>query len=263
MRNTSSSRKAGYVQTDLFQEGRCGLRKAWTVVLNGRAVPYSLRISPRARKVWLKVDSRGGLEVVVPRRMPLGGLDGIISEKAGWILGRIKSAEAERSRMAEFRFRHGAMLPYLGRLYRLEVVEDGLSGPSAALERGLIRAYVAPPFRESSVRDAVVGWYKAEAERHIAQRVGRLSNGGRVRGISIRDQKTRWGSCSSSGRLNFNWRLIMTPPEVLDYLVIHELVHLERPDHSKEFWKKVEARCPDYRKHEAWLKGEGRSLFEL
>lgn len=237
--------------------------RPWTVVLDGRAVPYSLRISPRARKVWLKVDSGGGLEVVVPRRMPLSGLDGIIKEKAGWILGKIRSAETERARAARPRFRNGAMLPYLGELYRLEVVEDGHAPPSATLVHGRIRACVAPPGREPSVRDAVVGWYKAEAERYISHRVKRLGNGSKVRGISIRDQKTRWGSCSSSGRLNFNWRLIMTPPGVVDYLVIHELVHLERPDHSKEFWKRVEARCPDYHEHEAWLKGEGRGLFAL
>ncbi len=78
--------------------------------------------------------------------------------------------------------------------------------------------------------------------------------------ISIRDQKTRWGSCSSSGTLSFNWRLILAPPQVLDYVVVHELSHMRQMNHSKAFWSTVESIMPDYKQWDQWLKDHGKEL---
>lgn len=80
-------------------------------------------------------------------------------------------------------------------------------------------------------------------------------------GITVRDQKTRWGSCSGKGTLSFNWRLMLAPPAVLDYVVVHELCHLTHMDHSKAFWALVESVCPDYRVHRKWLKEHGQELI--
>lgn len=81
--------------------------------------------------------------------------------------------------------------------------------------------------------------------------------------ITIRDQKTRWGSCSTAGNLNFNWRLVLAPREVLDYVVIHELAHRREMNHSAAFWRIVEAEMPDYRKYRDWLKKNGSFLMEM
>ena len=85
--------------------------------------------------------------------------------------------------------------------------------------------------------------------------------GGSYSRITIRDQKTRWGSCSERGTLSFNWRLMLAPPAVLDYVVVHELCHLTHMDHSKAFWTLVESVCPDYRAHRKWLKEHGQELI--
>ena len=85
--------------------------------------------------------------------------------------------------------------------------------------------------------------------------------GGSFSRITIRDQKTRWGSCSGKGTLSFNWRLMLAPPAVLDYVVVHELCHLTHMDHSKAFWTLVESVCPDYRIHRKWLKEHGQELI--
>ena len=85
--------------------------------------------------------------------------------------------------------------------------------------------------------------------------------GGSFQRITIRDQKTRWGSCSARGTLSFNWRLMLAPPAVLDYVVVHELCHLTHMNHSPAFWALVESVCPDYRIHRKWLKEHGQELI--
>ena len=104
--------------------------------------------------------------------------------------------------------------------------------------------------------------YRAAAKRYIYERVEYYieQTGGHYSMIRIGDQKTRWGSCSSNGTLSFSWRLMLAPPRVLDYVVIHELCHLTHMNHSREFWDKVASHDPDYREHRKWLKENGSSL---
>lgn len=104
--------------------------------------------------------------------------------------------------------------------------------------------------------------YRSAARIRIGQRCAyyRTLTGGSYTSVTIRDQKTRWGSCSSRGTLSFNYRLIFAPPEVLDYVVVHELCHLTHMNHSKEFWNKVGSVMPDYNAHRKWLKAHGGEL---
>ena len=111
-------------------------------------------------------------------------------------------------------------------------------------------------------RRALEARYKEAARSYIPKRVAyyHAMTGGTYNRISIRDQKTRWGSCSTKGTLSFNWRLMLAPPAVLDYVVVHELCHLTHMNHSKDFWCAVEAVCPDYRNARKWLKEHGSEL---
>lgn len=104
--------------------------------------------------------------------------------------------------------------------------------------------------------------YRSAARTQFEQRCAyyRTFTGGSFSSITIRDQKTRWGSCSSRGTLSFNYRLIFAPPAVLDYVVVHELCHLTHMNHSKEFWNLVGSVMPDYRAHRRWLKDHGQEL---
>ncbi len=104
--------------------------------------------------------------------------------------------------------------------------------------------------------------YRRAAQEYIPKRVAFFQTfvGGSYERITIRDQKTRWGSCSSKGTLSFNWRLMLAPPTVLDYVVVHELCHLTHMNHSKEFWLAVEEVMPDYKKYRNWLKENGNKL---
>ena len=104
--------------------------------------------------------------------------------------------------------------------------------------------------------------YRKAAREYFPKRVSHYAHmlGVTYGKISIRDQKTRWGSCSSEGNLSFNWRLILAPPDVLDYVVIHELCHRKEMNHSKEFWALVESLMPDYKERRKWLRENGKNL---
>lgn len=104
--------------------------------------------------------------------------------------------------------------------------------------------------------------YIAAAKDYFPKRTAYFApiTGGNYQRITIRDQKTRWGSCSANGTLSFNWRLMLAPPAVLDYVVVHELCHLTHMNHSKAFWALVESACPEYRTHRKWLKEHGQTL---
>ncbi|MDE7178557.1 MAG: M48 family metallopeptidase [Lachnospiraceae bacterium] len=112
-------------------------------------------------------------------------------------------------------------------------------------------------------RTALEKRYIAAAKDYFPKRAAYFApiTGGNYQRITIRDQKTRWGSCSAKGTLSFNWRLMLAPPAVLDYVVVHELCHLTHMNHSKAFWALVESACPDYRAHRKWLKEHGQELI--
>ena len=107
--------------------------------------------------------------------------------------------------------------------------------------------------------------YRQAAEEYIPARVAYYHQftGGTYQRITIHAQKTRWGSCSGRGTLSFNWRLMLAPPRVLDYVVVHELCHLKHMDHSRNFWNAVAEVMPEYKEYKQWLKENGARLFEL
>jgi predicted metal-dependent hydrolase len=112
------------------------------------------------------------------------------------------------------------------------------------------------------VREALERWYRRQARDEIGQRLDAAAEraGTRYAGLSIRGQRTRWASCSSRGSMSFNWRLLLAPVEILDYVVEHEVAHLEVMGHSRRFWSLLGRRCPDYRRHERWLRRYGSTL---
>lgn len=110
----------------------------------------------------------------------------------------------------------------------------------------------------------IEGWLKAQARTTLNLEVFNLGRmfGFSYKNVAIKDTRSRWGSCSGKTNLNFNWRLIMAPPEVLRYVVVHETAHLQEMNHSNRFWIIVQSRCPDFRKHQDWLKRNGAKILD-
>jgi predicted metal-dependent hydrolase len=210
---------------------------------------YTLRRSPRARRVRVSVESDGAVLVTVPRRAPARAADEAVRELAPWIERRRRALARAAAEIA----RTPGTVPYLGR----ELVLVPQPGRTRVHRRGDLLLVPAGPHSE-----AVERWYRRAARAEIAPRLDAAvaRAGTRYNGLTIRAQRTRWASCSSTGAMSFNWRLLLAPEAVLDYVIEHEVCHLEVMDHSPRFWRLLESRVPDWREHAAWLRRYGSTL---
>jgi predicted metal-dependent hydrolase len=225
------------------------------------AIPYRIRHSPRARHARILVDG-DGVEVVVPRRFPLDEVESFVIEKQGWIERTLRRMRESESELPPARIENGGEVPYLGERLTLRVrVERGRSRAHVVRRIDDLHAAVARPGRQPLLR-ALARWYRARARAEIQTRLDAAAAraGVAYAGLQIRGQRTRWASCSAGGSMSFNWRLLLGPPEILDYVVEHEVAHLAVHDHSERFWSLLAARCPDWRERERWLRRHGHAL---
>ena len=203
-----------------------------------------------------------GVEVVVPRRMALRHVEPFVAEKQRWIERTLERYEAARREGPRAVLVDGGSVPYLGEQLELDVrVEPGRTRPHVARRADWLTVKVARGGREA-VADALERWYRKRAREEIAPRLDAATAraGTTWTRLSIRGQRTRWASCSQDGAMSFNWRLLLAPAEILDYVVEHEVAHLEILDHSERYWRLLGRRVPDYRRHERWLSRNGHTL---
>jgi predicted metal-dependent hydrolase len=210
---------------------------------------YTLRRSPRARRVRVSVDGAGAVQVTLPRRAPARDADEAVRELAPWIERRRRALARAASEVA----RTPGTVPYLGS--ELELVVQ--PGRTRAHRRGDVM--LVP---DGDPTAALERWYRRTARTEIGPRLDAAvaRAGTSYTRLTIRGQRTRWASCSATGAMSFNWRLLLAPEEVLDYVVEHEVCHLEVMDHSPRFWRLLESRVPDWREHARWLRRYGSTL---
>ncbi len=245
------------------------------VALGGREIACVIKRSARARRVRFEIREDGTLTVVLPRRCRLDQVEEMVRSKSRWILGKIDAFAQQVRPQGSRRLRDGDTIPFLGAPLCI-ALEDGMfpTGAPARLAGRAPAAAVEMMGRTLVVRGApagrglealLEGWLRAQAAA-VLQRKARehaASLGVGYSRFSIRGQRTRWGSCSSRGTLSFNWRLIMAPEPVVDYVVVHEVAHLREMNHTARFWKLVADRCPSWREHRQWLNDHGGELAGL
>jgi predicted metal-dependent hydrolase len=217
--------------------------------LPAQEIAYTVRRSSRARRVRVNVHAHSGVEVVLPARAPERAAAAAVRELRPWIERRLQEARAVRAVVA----RRAGTVPYLGAALEL-VPQPGRTRVHRAGERLLVPA--------GDARPALERFYRRAARAEIAPRLDRASAlaGAGYSGLDIRAQRTRWASCSAGGRMSFNWRLLLAPERVLEYVVWHEVCHLLVLDHSPRFWSLLERHWPDYRADRDWLRRNGATL---
>jgi predicted metal-dependent hydrolase len=225
------------------------------------SIPYRIRRSDRARHARILVGG-DGVEVVVPRRFPMRDVEPFLEEKRPWIERTLRRMRASEAELPPARLEDGGEVPYLGVRLALRVsVESDRVRARVRRSNGSLRAAVSRPGADV-LREALERWYRRRARTEVGRRldaaVGRA--GASYAGLQIRGQRSRWASCSSSGVMSFNWRLLLAPAQILDYVVEHEVAHLELHDHSERFWSLLASRCPEWRERERWLRLHGHAL---
>ena len=217
-----------------------------------------IRSRKRRKTISLHIKEDGKIVVYAPYRTPKWEIEKFFNEKESWIVE--KRSEKERSiKEAEKAFISGEKFLFLGELYPLEI-QDNNKEPPLKLSFG---KFVLDKNHIEEARDLFIKWYKEEAKERIIGRIDYYSKQLQLfpKGVKITSAKYRWGSCSRDDRLSFSWRMIMASFSIIDYILIHELVHIKEKNHSKRFWNYLESVHPDYKKHRLWLKENGSSLW--
>jgi predicted metal-dependent hydrolase len=221
------------------------------------SLAYVIRASARRRTLSLELRADGSLTVATPRGLSLVTIRAFVESRRAWI--DAKRALLTRSAPPRVLPENGARLPYLGTELALNISIAPARRAACRCESGSLVIKVP---HNTAIRPAIEAWYRREAATHAAARIAHFTPqvGRAARKLMIRAQRTRWGSCSARGTISLNWRLMQAPPEIFDYVVVHELCHLIAPDHSPRFWAEVARILPDWRARRAQLRQFGRSL---
>jgi predicted metal-dependent hydrolase len=221
---------------------------------------FQVKRSHRRQTLELIVDRGGELVIAAPSESDEASMAAFVREKKFWLYCKLAEKETKQQPAGGKEFVSGESFPYLGRSYRLLLVEDQEAPLRMTNGRFLLRSDHAPQGRET-----FVVWYSERARPWLRKRIsGWVPRVGVVpKGIEIRDLGYRWGSCGRAGTLNFHWAAILLPPSVIDYLIVHELVHLIEPNHTPVFWQQVGRVLPDYEQRKLWLAEQGGAYVSL
>ncbi|MDD2723655.1 MAG: SprT family zinc-dependent metalloprotease [Methylovulum sp.] len=229
---------------------------------------YTIRRSARVSRMRIVV-TQDKIEVVAPPNIAEKRLHQFVSEKQQWIMQAIEKV-ASKNQQAAFPvpavYGEGVGIPYQGRHYSLVVVNSKLKRVKIGFAETLIAHIpetLAHDAHSEAIRPALSQWMKQQTQLRVEQLIHRHAPKKQLipRSVIIKTQKSRWGSCGINNDININWLLIMAPPEVLEYVVVHELCHLKERNHSARFWALVAEHLPDYQQQRHWLKQQGGDLM--
>jgi hypothetical protein len=233
----------------------------------GEAICFSIERTSRRKTVAISVG-HDGVRVLAPHDLDDDRVMVIVRQKGAWLL-RKRARYLELGGAAIPReFVSGETFHYLGRPYRLKVVPEANAVLSRITARGAsfvapVEPHATPPIRRAAVRGALRHWYRDRAKLHFPARAAVMAELLAIPPPRVRvvDQSKRWGSCDARGQIRLNWRLIMVPVPLIDYVIAHEACHTLEPNHSRRFWRSLETIMPDYEARVRELDKLGQSLI--
>ena len=224
--------------------------------LLGKPVPYEARRSTEATEPRIDVDIQG-VRVVLPEASQEDP-EQLLAENAAWVIEKKQKYDSYREQVPDREFAVGETFPYHGEPHEI-VVEQRSSSGVVDQELRLAEHHV----EQTSIQRALETLYRRKAREWFEEQADQLAQEMEVEydKIEIRNQRTKWGSCSTSGTLGLNWRLMMAPPAIGRYIIVHELAHLREQNHTDEFWSLVAEYDPDYNDHAQWLQENSTKLI--
>lgn len=225
------------------------------LTLSGRTLDYGLKRSSR-RTIGFSIDA-SGLTITAPRWVTLADIETAIAGKERWIFAKLAEwqTRVEQRALPRIEWRDGAQIPYLGKPVRIALA-PAHSALAFDAQAGALALPLPAHADAQQIKDRVQGWLQTEAKRMFGERLafyaGKL--GVAYQGYALSSAATRWGSCSSDGRIRLNWRLIHFPLSIIDYVVAHELAHLREMNHGPRFWQTVESIFPEFKEARHTLK---------
>lgn len=216
-----------------------------SIELSGKPVTYTLKRSSKRRSIGLRIDDKG-LTVSMPLRASEKWLRDVLQDKGQWIVDKLAAWQANK--LPAVQWLDGQFIRFMGELLTLRVVDSLFDGPPLLQGRQLF-VHVADVSNQWQVEQVVTQWYRHEAELLFKQRVAHYAPLLQVSPslVALSSARTQWGSCNARGVVRLNWHLIKLSPQLIDYVVVHELAHLVELNHSPAFWQVVASVCPDYR----------------
>ncbi len=202
----------------------------------------------------------GSVQVIVPRKLSNARVAELIEKRTPWIRQKLRQ-QSETVVLKPKEYVSGESFTHLGRNYRLKLVSGGLR--EVRLKGGYLELGVSKGTKDGDIRNALVRWYEEHAIERLTEKTVRYAKIMDVAPNSIvaRDYKSRWGSCSPQGDISYNWRIIIAPHHIVDYVVVHELCHMQHPNHSPAYWNSVKRVMLDYKESRQWLKDHSASLI--
>lgn len=227
-----------------------------TALIAGERIIYTIRRSRRAKHILLHVDVEGGVEVVVPWGVAWRAAEKFVHDKQNWLQGHLSQRRHVPPRVVA----HGSTMPVLGEDVTLAIVRSPQRRRAVALVRNGTLTLSLPP--GASVKRVLEAWYRRQARSFF----GRVAHeyaaavGAHITKISIGNHRTQWGSCTVRGRLSFNWRLLLGPASVAQYVAAHEVAHLVHHNHSAQYWALLTTLYPEQASARRWLREQAGSL---
>lgn len=236
-------------------------QKSCSIKIQNQDISFLLKKSSHRKTLAISIDEKAKINVSAPLYLADKDIYVFIQEKGHWILEKLKEAQKNKDFLDNRIFEQGNAFLFLGKKYKLNIVEKAIKQSKVEFDGNAWSIYIPEGLKKSQrlekIRMAMVKWYRTQAQEVLGGRVfyyGRLL-GKEPQKIVVKTQKRMWGCCNyHTQSIYLNWQIILSPLEVLDYVVVHELCHLFEPNHSQRFWSKVESILPDYKSRKKWLK---------
>lgn len=231
------------------------------------AIEYDIEYAHDKKDISIIVEWMEGIRLIAPKDITAKQIEGIIQKKAPTILKKLNEVNEITEQPLPKEFISGEKFTYLGRNYRLKVYrEEGLRKAKLSFARGRFIATVPDKMDEDEIRQQLIvlfkTWYLEHGKTKLQSRLNLYcaKMGVTPNDVQLKEQRMRWGTCTSDGNIYLNWRIIMSPMPIVDYVLVHELAHLKYMNHGNDYWSFVRSTLPDYEQRKEWLRVNGPTL---